>query len=878
MASSQVDVSSSPPFGCVLKDHNRHDRRRESNAHATFQKSLKSLVRGHLHSCISISSGCSEFDENLKNQNNHVDSWVGNGDTKNHQSLRFMSNNLKNNDSLRSSRILDRWAAQKAREMVSTIEKQSEEAELLSLSNSPTAISSSTSSSRRDDSPASSDSSVGSLNLGASSLVRIWEKRLNQPNRTKSGSSASSTGSTPGFICNDNGSSIEPSLSGEVGDSIDERYDVPRNQDPFSDWESDRTAPSDPSSSTQGQNSDVGESEGVKVADIIQKLISANQTQIPLHSSWSSGEYDHGLSSLHGSPHSEHERHPLWDKVEHRVLHKVMISPRIRGRQAFKDLLMQLQRDRHRELDTLVERRAVSGFPQRGRIQSLIRLRALQREAAIQDKRCSPSPSSEIIMLFQGSSITQLRDRFRTGTEQLATTQVTNTRSPRQEIVNNAADLDNSLAPTQPSDHSNNQEVSITEEHNIPLEEQNSLPHAGEDVHEESSRNSEETSQGTSSEARNIDLEESADPTTPLRFWDENERAEDLEGSSHEYVETDYDWIGDISRPQSYWESCRKARYQEVLSTDNGDMHQLLERRTVSNFLASDLRERIDRLMVARLETQTHAEEEDEDGSQERMEQLMSFLQRRNPSNSHREEDEEEEQQEEEEQEQEQEIDEEEDEDDEEEEGGEEEEEVAEEDRDESEEEEEESVISRGHYLEGGGYFDQSSSLLQVPSPSPQWAWTYRDNEVGDHFESPSQHLSSQTDSQNTRQTPSSIDRNSTEMDLIYNLRGHMEQLYQEMSELRKSIKSCMDMQMIMQQSMKQEVHSVRGEGKRSYEGAPKTGNCCICYEMQVDSLLYRCGHMCTCLKCAHELQWSNGKCPICRAPIMDVVRAYVGS
>jgi hypothetical protein len=37
------------------------------------------------------------------------------------------------------------------------------------------------------------------------------------------------------------------------------------------------------------------------------------------------------------------------------------------------------------------------------------------------------------------------------------------------------------------------------------------------------------------------------------------------------------------------------------------------------------------------------------------------------------------------------------------------------------------------------------------------------------------------------------------EMDLIYDMRGHMEQLYQEMSELRKSIKSCMDMQMQMQ-------------------------------------------------------------------------------
>lgn len=45
-------------------------------------------------------------------------------------------------------------------------------------------------------------------------------------------------------------------------------------------------------------------------------------------------------------------------------------------------------------------------------------------------------------------------------------------------------------------------------------------------------------------------------------------------------------------------------------------------------------------------------------------------------------------------------------------------------------------------------------------------------------------------------------------MELICDLRRHMEQLYHEMAELRKSIKGCMDLQMTMQQSIKQEVHS----------------------------------------------------------------------
>ncbi|KAL2459629.1 RING-type domain-containing protein [Forsythia ovata] len=43
-------------------------------------------------------------------------------------------------------------------------------------------------------------------------------------------------------------------------------------------------------------------------------------------------------------------------------------------------------------------------------------------------------------------------------------------------------------------------------------------------------------------------------------------------------------------------------------------------------------------------------------------------------------------------------------------------------------------------------------------------------------------------------------------MDLIYDLRGQMEQLRQEMSELRRSIRSCINMQIKFQRSIKQEA------------------------------------------------------------------------
>lgn len=44
-------------------------------------------------------------------------------------------------------------------------------------------------------------------------------------------------------------------------------------------------------------------------------------------------------------------------------------------------------------------------------------------------------------------------------------------------------------------------------------------------------------------------------------------------------------------------------------------------------------------------------------------------------------------------------------------------------------------------------------------------------------------------------------------MELIYDLKGHMEQLQCEMSELRKSIQSCIEIQVNLQKSLQQEVH-----------------------------------------------------------------------
>ncbi|GMJ12586.1 hypothetical protein HRI_004927800 [Hibiscus trionum] len=339
-----------------------------------------------------------------------------------------------------------------------------------------------------------------------------------------------------------------------------------------------------------------------------------------------------------------------------------------------------------------------------------------------------------------------------------------------------------------------------------------------------------------------LDSEEIVENTTSCSDRDDNEATEELDDHYSEYLDqTDYDWFSSISRPRSYWEDLRKAWYHEVLNntSKNEEIRQLVERGRVSTCLASDIRERIDRLMISRVQIMQEdgAASQKEVDDEDRMVQVKSYLQRHlHPAGGQ---------------------------------GG---------------EEEEAMSINSHQSLEANNYFNQSSPSSQMPSPSDltrSWSSqddkeTGNDSDRGPSAFSPPPGASEVQYYQDTRRSSSSISPTSLEMELICDLRGHIEQLQREMSELRKSIMSCMDMQMKWQQySFNRELlHSGGREESKSTERAasPRKRTCCKCLEMQIDSLLYRCGHICTCLKCAHELQWSSGTCPICAAPILDVV------
>ncbi|KAE9585788.1 hypothetical protein Lal_00009800 [Lupinus albus] len=126
------------------------------------------------------------------------------------------------------------------------------------------------------------------------------------------------------------------------------------------------------------------------------------------------------------------------------------------------------------------------------------------------------------------------------------------------------------------------------------------------------------------------------------------------------------------------------------------------------------------------------------------------------------------------------------------------------------------------------------------------------------------------------------------EWDIIGDMRMDMVRLQQRMNNMQRMMETCMDMQLELQRSIKQEVsaalnrsssssgiHDHDSQNGQSNWECVRKGVCCMCCESKIDSLLYRCGHMCTCSKCANDLLKSRRKCPMCYAPVVEVIRAY---
>ncbi|XP_051869658.1 E3 ubiquitin-protein ligase NEURL3-like [Pristis pectinata] len=51
--------------------------------------------------------------------------------------------------------------------------------------------------------------------------------------------------------------------------------------------------------------------------------------------------------------------------------------------------------------------------------------------------------------------------------------------------------------------------------------------------------------------------------------------------------------------------------------------------------------------------------------------------------------------------------------------------------------------------------------------------------------------------------------------------------------------------------------------------------DCVVCFSHQVNSVIYKCGHMCMCYGCGQKLFSRKSTCPICRQPIKEIIKTF---
>ncbi|KAL4578188.1 hypothetical protein LXL04_014307 [Taraxacum kok-saghyz] len=661
-------------------------------------------------------------------------------------------------------------------------------------------------SSDEQDAPSISRSTVESPSSeGVSSLLRRWSAFAEEKNSNNDG--------------NQSPASSSRSNLGSTKESKSSTHSPP-SATKYSNWESENTSRSRRlSCPLPSRDIKDPEKEKSRVVDIVKKMSKEEE----LAASQAAGGNGNESSlprirtSLDNQQIEEHIKGFKSGKVS---------RPLIRGRQAFNDFLTITEHDKDRELKWLLGRKVVSKFSHRGRLQAVLRFKALRLESepkpkleAKRHRRCvskTLDPNNRV-------DIMDLRERFDSGSEKGET----KSRKHKSALKNTHNNEEVYGTPTAEMDgKTKTKNKSITT-----FKKQDQIPKPEPMTSHQSTRFQIETCKYIAQKAKEAqtlrktrygkDDDKLDFPEDEGQFMSAKTSYSQIEdrglsdSEDNTVVDNSYDWISDISRPKSDWEDMRQAR------------------KKVSGFLSSSLRDLIDQVMMSRVQ-QSHAQEE---------KQQVVVTDKGVSRNK------------------------------------------------EGYEDHGDCRRRNRQYSEYSEYVDRT--------PDSERSWRPNDGVYSSETTttttattSPSLERSPASNRSQNNITPEStptVIHPSAEMELIYDLRGHMEQLHQEIMELRRSIKGCVSMQVKMQVSLKQNVPAdveSRSVQKKEVKPPGVGKPCSICGDMQINSLLYslddfrgtniRCGHMCTCFNCAVELQRTCGECPVCEAPIVDVVMAFV--
>ncbi|GAB4855014.1 hypothetical protein Ancab_023601 [Ancistrocladus abbreviatus] len=846
-----------------------------ADARVDFERGFEELMRGHLDDCLSFAS-CSSA-RNTEDEDEEGDQLV----------RRRRRSDLEGDDLAESSaarrrhsRILSRWAARQAQEMITTIERRNRESELMALAGLHAVSMLDSSFLRESQSPTSrGQGDVERPSTRASSILQMWRELEDEPllNRARE-RVRRRLRQERSVETNTDVSTISTSESREGGNQ-GSLPDASESENDFGTWSHEQmetqNEQGDHNSSSREQSPDLGEVERERVRQIVRGWMESGvndhssdgtQRNNSPRAEWLGEterervrivrEWVQMASEQRGMrTRREHERSGLAAQVDQ--AHDGMIVDgeegqpehirrdllRLRGRQALIDLLMRIERERQRELEGLLEHRAVSDFAHRNRIQSLLRGRFLRNERPDEEERPPSMAAGELLQLRQRHTVSGLREGFRSRLENIVRSQANNNPDPSANNRTNDSIIDRTQTNTslqvqlenseqsqhitqenhthQLSDNAGNAESHTTEDGIIGQETANQGGDWQEQVTEDGRTNWRRSTYGELNQWRDS-AGEDVDGNwrrNSMNDWNQPTAANASAEAGHlpeahpvwredGTRETVENWSEGPSDPPRIRRGIPIRRLNRFHPPDDDNVYsmelrELLSRRSVSTLLRSGFRESLDQLIQSYVERRGRAP-------------IDWDLHRNLPTPAPTPQDQEE---------------------------------------------------QRDEQNEGDTVTRPSLVLPSPPVPPPQPLW--------------------HQDIHNSNWPRHSMHRSELEWEMINDLRSDMARLQQGMNHMQRMLEACMDMQLELQRSVRQEVSAAlnrssggKGVGAETSEdgskwGHVRKGTCCICCDNHIDSLLYRCGHMCTCLKCANELVRGGGKCPLCRAPIVEVIRAY---